>query len=537
MYSIVDLFSGAGGLSYGFLQTGKFIVKAAYENNAHAQATYKRNHPNTEVYADVCSADYAELLQKIGRVDVVIGGPPCQGFSNANRQKNHAINKNNVLVKQFVRAIIELKPSAFVMENVSMLRSDTHRFYIDNCDMLDVYKYKIPFEVTEIVLLNTDYVFRGAQAIINSKDRINKIIWPEADYLALNIIYKMRKNADKRKKALTKYKNKLLRLSARLLTEETDNNHITAHNHRAAKALIQYYNNDIMDVDAIIEIEQAIMIQRMLGKAKELHDNNIVINHFSADGDLIAHVATMTVLDYIKFILAAYGYALNMGVLRAAEFGVPQKRERYVIIGVKKEICSKVELPKGPLKPILYATVKDAIDDISDVIVEYDIATDNGVILADVPYPISELGKKLRNSNILFNHIATRSTDTALSRFSALGQGENFHDLDQSLKTTYSDAERTQNTIYLRLKYNEPSGTVVNVRKSMWIHPLHNRALSIREAARLQTFPDSFVFCGTKDAQYQQVGNAVPPLLAKAIAERVGEMLDSEKIQPISEAI
>ena len=87
------------------------------------------------------------------------------------------------------------------------------------------------------------------------------------------------------------------------------------------------------------------------------------------------------------------------------------------------------------------------------------------------------------------------------------------------------DISRTQNTIYLRLNYNEPSGTVVNVRKSMWIHPVLDRAISVREAARLQTFPDSFVFCGSKDKQYQQVGNAVPPIMAKAIAERLAETL------------
>lgn len=67
---------------------------------------------------------------------------------------------------------------------------------------------------------------------------------------------------------------------------------------------------------------------------------------------------------------------------------------------------------------------------------------------------------------------------------------------------------------------------MVNVRKSMWIHPELNRAVSVREAARLQTFPDSFVFCGTKDKQYQQVGNAVPPIMAKAIAESLAKQLE-----------
>ena len=80
----------------------------------------------------------------------------------------------------------------------------------------------------------------------------------------------------------------------------------------------------------------------------------------------------------------------------------------------------------------------------------------------------------------------------------------------------------------MRLKYDEPSGTVVNVRKSMWIHPVLDRAISIREAARLQTFPDSFVFEGTKDSQYQQIGNAVPPYLAKAIANSVIAVLDDD---------
>jgi len=60
----------------------------------------------------------------------------------------------------------------------------------------------------------------------------------------------------------------------------------------------------------------------------------------------------------------------------------------------------------------------------------------------------------------------------------------------------------------------------------MWIHPTLDRAISVREAARLQTFPDSFVFCGTKDKQYQQVGNAVPPIMAKAIAKKLAKCLN-----------
>ena len=77
----------------------------------------------------------------------------------------------------------------------------------------------------------------------------------------------------------------------------------------------------------------------------------------------------------------------------------------------------------------------------------------------------------------------------------------------------------------MRLDPNKPSGTVVNVRKSMWIHPILDRAITVREAARLQSFPDSFEFIGTKDSQYHQVGNAVPPLLAKGIADLIFKYL------------
>lgn len=154
-----------------------------------------------------------------------------------------------------------------------------------------------------------------------------------------------------------------------------------------------------------------------------------------------------------------------------------------------------------------------------------DVKSDTGTAVPEIN-AISELGRKLRDADTLYNHIVTNTGKTAMERFQALKQGQNFHSLDEKLKSnTYTDVSRTQNTIYLRLDYNQPSGTVVNVRKSMWVHPVLDRAVSVREAARLQTFPDSFVFCGTKDKQYQQVGNAVPPIMAKAIAKKLAQQL------------
>ena len=176
-----------------------------------------------------------------------------------------------------------------------------------------------------------------------------------------------------------------------------------------------------------------------------------------------------------------------------------------------------------------YRTVEDAIKDLEEIRPVYDRAADENGIALPKDAHLSPLAEELRDSRILKNHIITRSTEVAIERFRALEEGQNFHALSAYLKeNTYTDVKRTQNTIYLRLKYNEPSGTVVNVRKSMWIHPKIDRAISVREAARLQTFPDSFVFYGTKDKQYQQVGNAVPPIMARAIAEKIAGTLEKQ---------
>lgn len=528
-YSVVDLFAGAGGLSLGFVQTKKYEIKVAFEREPHMQATYHRNHPNVELQGDVCGADYTDIQRRHGAIDVVIGGPPCQGFSNANRQKNHAISQNNMLVKQYIRAIRDLQPKAFVMENVSMLRSDVHRFYMEEADLDIVEAYQIPNKNTPLHLLNSEFVFDGALEIVQNLELLQQRLWPESHYRELNIIYKGEKNAEKMKKSLEKHQRKLTEIAQVYIKDNADN-YIAQKSREAFQAIMDYFDG-ILEADRIHTlIEPAIMIQRMLSKAKEIFDNHIHVDFYECtekDG-LLANIRSFAVFDYLRSILTSGedGYAINSGILCAADFGAPQKRDRFVVMGIKKSISAVVFLPSRKIKDGHYKTVHDAIYDLEGVPPVYDLADDENGIPLEHKEQLSSLAQQLRDSDILKNHIITKTTDVAMARFKALHQGENFHSLEESLKTnTYTDAKRTQNTIYLRLNYNEPSGTVLNVRKSMWIHPTLDRAISIREAARLQTFPDSFVFCGSKDKQYQQVGNAVPPIMAKAIAKQLASTL------------
>jgi len=530
-YTVVDLFAGAGGLSCGFLQTGRFSVKAAFENNPNAQKTYKENHSSTMMYNDVEMALNDEIKETLGEIDVVIGGPPCQGFSSVNRQKNHAVSQNNSLMKKFVKAVLHLNPSAFIMENVSMLQSNVHLFYVSEDDENDINDYGIKTMPAKICLLDEDYIFEGAEAIVANQTYVIQYLWEENEYFILNVLHKNRNNKEKLISTLIKYKKKLIALADRLSTEPITSP-ISEANVRAGLALRQCfpdgYDEPFAD-NICAEIQSAVMIQRMLGKAKEIFDNKILVDKYTFENGLMAHVTSMAVIDYIYSILSSdrNGYCISRGVLSAAEFGVPQKRMRFVVIGLKKTVTKKATLPNGVFAESEFRTVSDAISDLEEVQSITEVSEDkSGIELPPVPAWISELGRMLRDTASLKNHISTLTTIEALKRFKAIKQGGNFHTLPDSLKTNYSDAKRTQNTIYLRLKYDEPSGTVLNVRKSMWIHPVLHRALSIREAARLQTFPDSFVFCGTKDSQYQQVGNAVPPLLARALADHICAYLD-----------
>ena len=536
MYKVVDLFAGAGGLSLGFMQTKKYDIKVAFENNPAMQKTYKKNHMGVDVRDDVCLADYDDIQKKYGKIDVVIGGPPCQGFSNANRQKNHAISQNNMLVKQYIRAIRELSPKAFVMENVSMLRSDVHRFYLDEADneLFGQEKYEIHMQNTKLVLLDKAYMFDCAKTIARSPSAITANIWPEDCYVSLNVVYKMSKNHQKLLKTLKKHKKKLLEYADVYADErkksDIESNDIALRSYEAFSAIKQFFDEKL-EADKLKDvIEPAIMIQRMLSKSKEIFDNHLVVDKcdYAENGDLVAYIKSYAVFDYLKALLGtdSNGYEINQDVLCAADFGAPQKRKRFIVIGIKKSLTDTVQLPIGIFSEKDYRTVQDAIGDLQNVPTVTDVAEDIGTPLKKAD-DISELGKSLRDTDTLFNHIITKTRETAMERFKVIKQGENFHSLNDSLKTnTYTDANRTQNTIYLRLAYNQPSGTVVNVRKSMWIHPELNRAISIREAARLQTFPDSFIFCGSKDKQYQQVGNAVPPIMAKAIAEKLADQLE-----------
>ena len=524
MLKTIDLFAGAGGLSLGFKLAGNYEILAAAEVNKNAQKTYKaniaKNNDSFVFIENVIGYDFSSLNKELGGIDIVIGGPPCQGFSNANRQKNHLISLNNGLVKEYFRAIKEIKPKAFVMENVSMLRSDTHRFYEsafdkNQIDELIAAGFCIPTRDDTILISNM--TFEGIVFDDYKANTFKTVLLPPDLKQLLFVLNKDINNPRRLPSFLEKNGHTIVQKIELFEKAEMDTVapalKAQIEKMRAVKTAIKAEN-----VSAVYnEIKYIVALQKIAETLKEIEDNQL-IGSFDIVGDsVVFRVRSYSVIDYINAILGGE-YLQSGGTVNAKWFGVPQERKRYIVMGIRRDVCldATFSVPQKP-KSHTSVTVGEAIFDL----LNYDALYTPGS--ETIPYRKEDnpslYAKRMRkNSSGVSNHITTKTTDTALERFKAIKQGDNFHSLDVEMKSTYSKPERTQNSIYLRLDPDKPSETVVNVRKSMWIHPTLDRAITVREAARLQSFPDSFVFYGTKDSQYQQVGNAVPPLLAKGIA-------------------
>lgn len=213
--------------------------------------------------------------------------------------------------------------------------------------------------------------------------------------------------------------------------------------------------------------------------------------------------------DLVIKQLEVLGYTTFAQLLHTTDFGVPQKRTRFFIVGSLHNV--KFSFPKPTASKNV--TVKQAFSDLPSLT--------NGASKCYMEYSKparSRYSKQLRNGNKgCNNHLVTRNNRLILERYKYIPQGGNWENIPNRLMKNYADKSRCHTGIYRRLKEDEPSVVIGNYRKNMLIHPTKDRGLSVREAARLQSFPDWFKFKGTIGSQQQQVGNAVPPLLAEAV--------------------
>jgi len=231
------------------------------------------------------------------------------------------------------------------------------------------------------------------------------------------------------------------------------------------------------------------------------------------------------------------GYHVEYRVLNSVYYGVPQKRERVFFIGSRENkhpifFPPHITLPPGQtsfsnFKP--FVTVWDAISDLPR------IGDGGGGRNIDVYHskPKNYYQKMMREGRTapnskLFNHVSTRSSEGVVERFKHIPPGGNWAYIPEKLLKTngkYKRLDRTHSHIYRRLHPDKPAPTIANFRKAMLQHPYENRILSVREAARLQSFPDGYIFQGGISSMQQQVADAVPVLLAEAVARTLIDAL------------
>ena len=350
---VLDLFSGAGGMSQGFVQRGCEVVQAV-EKDHKAADTYRKNHRRSDVLvADVAELNPLAMARRIGlrkgNITAIIGGPPCQGFSESNRRTRTLDNPKNALYQEFFRYVVALQPLWFVLENVAGLKTT------------------------------------GRGSILR----------------------------------------------------------------------------------AIVE------------EAKR------------------------------------YGYSAEWKELNAASYGVPQSRRRIFVIG--NRIGASIRFPSETHGPDCRALVTtwDALSDLPIL----DVGDRRGTAPYRTPEPLSDYQRSMRNGGTdVSGNLVTNNSALVVDRYRHIRQGCNWESIPEELMKNYRDVSRCHTGIYYRLKWNEISRVVGNFRKNMLIHPSQNRGLSVREAARLQSFPDQYEFVGSIGFQQQQVADAVPPLLAAAVA-------------------
>lgn len=402
---IVDLFSGAGGLTFGFyyqLENGEFVRSNnefvfANEYDKHAAEAFRLNYPDILMLnKDIKKITDDEVRKLIGnnQIDIVIGGPPCQSFSTVGKRR---FDEQAKLYKEYLRMLRVIQPRMFLFENV--------------------------------------------KGMLSMREQV-----PRLD-----------------------------------------------------------------------------------------QDGNPILNE---QGKTVSDLGNY-VLDIIKeqfnAIDGALGYTIiGERLLNAKDFGVPQNRERVFLVGIRNDLFDecKWEYPKRTHGKNLqcYLTIRDAISDLPSL-------EEGGRCENYDMFPQNEYQQLMRGRNSrLTEHYCGIHNNKLRQIIAAVPQGEGRPYINHLVELGKLPIEckltSGYNNTYGRLIENQPSTTITNNMCTpsalRCIHYEQNRELSPREGARIQSFPDWFVFEGKRANVTKQIGNAVPPLLALAIARKIEEFLGVE---------
>lgn len=245
------------------------------------------------------------------------------------------------------------------------------------------------------------------------------------------------------------------------------------------------------------------------------------VSRYSPKAFMIENVPGMATLykgevkDEIIRRFTKMGYNVSCKILCAADYGVPQIRKRLVFIGLKNSHTT-FAFPEPTHTPETYITCEQAISDLPSL--EDNIGSDVSEYIME---PLNDFQRMMRGDcNILHNHKAVDHKQFVKDTIALVPDGGNWKDLPKGVGES-----RNFHMAWTRYRSDKPSRTIDTGHRNNF-HYKWNRCPTVRESARLQTFPDDFIFLGNKGQQDKQVGNAVPCFMAKAIALQLQEYLN-----------
>ncbi len=285
------------------------------------------------------------------------------------------------------------------------------------------------------------------------------------------------------------------------------------------------------------------LFREFLRLATELNPKCVVIENVTG----LATLNKGTVLRDIGRAFAQAGYTVDCAELLAAQYGVPQMRWRMFFIGWRLDQGKRGGFPLpthgragiGDLVPNRsitadeckgFVTIGDAIGDLPPI-----KGGEEGAVYVGAPTTDYQRAMRAGARKTLANHYAARLSKQNMARIERLKPGDDWRALPHHLLPGgMQRALRKDHTRrYRRMQWDGIARSIItrfrDPKSGEYIHPEQHRTISIREAARIQSFPDWFVLEGNYTQQYDQVGNAVPPLLARAVAEEIGKMLRSRE--------
>ena len=248
--------------------------------------------------------------------------------------------------------------------------------------------------------------------------------------------------------------------------------------------------------------------------AVELHPKFILIENVPG----LLGVRGREYFNNIKLILNGADYQFKASMLNAVDFGIPQHRRRAFIVCWKSDLGITFEYPK-PRANGERKTVRDAI--------------------GDLPEPPEDYTSHPN----YFNHVRVRISATNVQRLSHVPPGGGRRDIPLKLQLRcHRDSNNHRHLdVFGRMQWDEPAPTITavfdNASRGRFAHPEHNRVITAREGARIQTFPDDFCFSGPKKDVARQIGNAVPPQLAKYLGDTILHFLNKKNLLETNEQL